>query len=46
VISTAAAVESGDYPLNGRYPCPGVYPPTGQRNFDSRARLSTCVSHW
>jgi penicillin-binding protein 2 len=37
VISTAAAVESGDYPLNGRYPCPGVYPPTGQRNFDSAA---------
>ncbi|MCW2680100.1 MAG: penicillin-binding protein 2 [Frankiales bacterium] len=35
VISTAAAVESGDYPLDGRYPCPGVYPPTGQRNFDS-----------
>ena len=37
VISTAAAVESGDYPLNGRFPCPGVYPPTGQRNFDSAA---------
>jgi penicillin-binding protein 2 len=37
VISTAAAVESGDYPLEGRYPCPGVYAPTGQRNFDSAA---------
>ena len=37
VISTAAAVESGDYPLDGRYPCPGVYPRTGQRNFDSAA---------
>jgi penicillin-binding protein 2 len=37
VISAAAAVESGDYPLNGRFPCPGVYPPTGQRNFDSVA---------
>ena len=35
VVSTAAAVESGDYPLRGRYPCPGVYGPTGQRNFDS-----------
>lgn len=37
VISAAAAVESGDYPLRGRYPCPGVYGPTGQRNFDSAA---------
>jgi penicillin-binding protein 2 len=37
VISAAAAVESGDYPLDGRYPCPGVYAPTGQRNFDSAA---------
>lgn len=37
VISTAAAVQSGDYPLRGRYPCPGVYGPTGQRNFDSAA---------
>jgi penicillin-binding protein 2 len=37
VISAAAAVQSGDYPLNGRYPCPGVYRPTGQRNFDSAA---------
>ncbi len=37
VISTAAAVQSGDYPLNGLYPCPGVYGPTGQRNFDSAA---------
>ena len=37
VISTAAAVQSGDYPLSGRYPCPGVYGPTGQRNFDSAA---------
>jgi penicillin-binding protein 2 len=37
VLSAAAAVESGDYPLSGRYPCPGVYEPTGQRNFDSAA---------
>lgn len=37
VVSTAAAVHSGDYPLRGRYPCPGVYGPTGQRNFDSAA---------
>jgi penicillin-binding protein 2 len=37
VVSAAAAVQSGDYPLNGRYPCPGVYRPTGQRNFDSAA---------
>ena len=37
VISTVAAVQSGDYPLRGRYPCPGVYAPTGQRNFDSAA---------
>ena len=36
VISTAAAVESGDYPLAGRYPCPGSYAPLGgKRNFDS-----------
>jgi penicillin-binding protein 2 len=35
VISAAAAVQSGDYPLHGRFPCPGVYGPTGQRNFDS-----------
>ena len=35
VVSTVAAVASGDYPLRGRYPCPGVYAPTGQRNFDS-----------
>ncbi len=35
VVSTSAAVASGDYPLTGRYPCPGVYEPTGQRNFDS-----------
>lgn len=40
VISAAAAVQSGDYPLSGRYPCPGVYGPTGQRNFDS-ATLGT-----
>lgn len=40
VISAAAAVASGDYPLRGRYPCPGVYRPTGQRNFDS-ATLGT-----
>ena len=37
VVSTIGAVESGDYPLLGRYPCPGVYGPTGQRNFDSAA---------
>ena len=37
VISLIGAVESGDYPLRGRYPCPGVYGPTGQRNFDSAA---------
>ncbi|MEX2289613.1 MAG: penicillin-binding protein 2 [Mycobacteriales bacterium] len=35
VVSAAAAVASGDYPLAGRYPCPGVYRPTGQRNFGS-----------
>ena len=35
VISTAAAVQSGDYPLNGRYPCPGAYAPLGgKRNFE------------
>ncbi len=37
VIGAAAAVESGDYPLRGRFPCPGTYAPTGQRNFDSAA---------
>ena len=37
VVSTVGAVASGDYPLHGRYPCPGVYGPTGQRNFDSAA---------
>ena len=37
VVSTAAAVASGDFPLDGRYPCPGSYAPTGQRNFDSAA---------
>ena len=37
VISAAAAVQSGDYPRGGRYPCPGVFGPTGQRNFDSAA---------
>lgn len=37
VISAAAAVQSGDYPLDGRFPCPSVYGPTGQRNFDSAA---------
>ena len=37
VITLAAAVESGHYPLGGRYPCPGVYGPTGQTNFDSAA---------
>ena len=30
-------MQSGDYPLRGRFPCPGVYGPTGQRNFDSAA---------
>ncbi|CAA9361354.1 MAG: Peptidoglycan D,D-transpeptidase MrdA [uncultured Frankineae bacterium] len=35
VVSTVGAVESGDYPLHGRFPCPGVYGPTGQSNFDS-----------
>jgi len=40
VVSAAAAVSSGDYPLGGSYPCPGVYAPTGQRNFDS-AQLGT-----
>ena len=34
-VSLAAAVESGDYPLRGRYACPGVYAPTGQTNFDA-----------
>ncbi len=37
VISTIGAVQGGDYPLDGRYPCPGVFGPTGQRNFDSAA---------
>ncbi|HWG94676.1 MAG TPA: penicillin-binding transpeptidase domain-containing protein, partial [Mycobacteriales bacterium] len=37
VVSTAAAVESGDYPLLGRYPCPGEYAPLGgKRNFEGR----------
>ena len=35
VVSALAAVGSGDYPLDGRYDCPGRYGPTGQRNFDS-----------
>ena len=35
VISAAAAVESGDFPLRGTYPCPGVFQPTAQTNFDS-----------
>jgi len=35
VISAAAAVESGDFPLRGTYPCPGVFEPTAQTNFDS-----------
>jgi penicillin-binding protein 2 len=35
VVSVTGAVESGHYPLRGRYPCPGVYERTGQRNFDS-----------
>ena len=37
VISAAAAVQSGDYRLSGRYECPGVFGPTGQKNFDSAA---------
>lgn len=37
VVSAAAAVQSGDYPLDGRYPCPSAFEPTGQRNFDSAA---------
>jgi len=37
VVSAAAAVASGDYALDGRYPCPSSYGPTGQRNFDSAA---------
>jgi penicillin-binding protein 2 len=37
VISTAAAVESGYYPLGGSYPCPGSYAPlNGKRNFEGR----------
>ena len=35
VVSTVAAAT--DYPLDGRYDCPGVFGPTGQRNFDSAA---------
>ena len=31
-ISVAAAVESGDYPLRGRYPCPGRYAPLGGKS--------------
>jgi len=44
VVSMLAAVDSGDYPLDGRYDCPGVYGPTGQRNFDSVA-LGTIDLH-
>lgn len=34
VVTAAAAVQSGDYPLTGRYPCPGEYAPLGgKRNF-------------
>jgi penicillin-binding protein 2 len=41
VVSTLAAVQSGDYPLRGTYPCPGAYAPLGgKRNFDS-AELGT-----
>jgi penicillin-binding protein 2 len=37
-ISTAAAVQSGDYPLRGLYPCPGGYAPLGgKRNFEGAA---------
>jgi penicillin-binding protein 2 len=36
VVSTLAAVSSGDYPLAGSYPCPGSYAPLGgKRNFES-----------
>lgn len=35
VVSTAAAVQSGDYALDGRYRCPGSYAPLGgKRNFE------------
>lgn len=38
VISTAAAVESGFYPLGGSFPCPGSYEPLGgKRNFEGAA---------
>lgn len=41
VISALAAVQSGDYPLRGRFPCPGSYAPLGgKRNFES-AQLGT-----
>jgi penicillin-binding protein 2 len=41
VVSTLAAVASGDYPLRGRYPCPGTYAPLGgKRNFEA-ANLGT-----
>jgi penicillin-binding protein 2 len=37
VVTTAAAVQSGDYPLRGAYPCPGTYAPLGgKRNFEGR----------
>ena len=36
VVSTLAAVASGDYPLRGAFPCPGSYAPLGgKRNFES-----------
>ena len=45
VVSTAAAVQSGDYPLTGRYPCPGAFAPLGgKRNFESEA-LGTIDLH-
>jgi penicillin-binding protein 2 len=38
VVSTAAAVQSGDYALDGTYPCPGSYAPLGgKRNFEGAA---------
>jgi penicillin-binding protein 2 len=38
VVSTAAAVQSGDYSLSARYPCPGAYAPLGgKRNFEGEA---------
>jgi penicillin-binding protein 2 len=36
VVSTLGAVASGDYRLDGTYPCPGTYAPLGgKRNFEA-----------